>query len=185
MTQEGYPNCSTRREAWDTLCLMQTNSLFAANVIKMFVTKRLAKNKVTWAEWRRALRSPFATTAQQLIGADVVLSDAALDVSDRLFVALAIELPRVNSTFIGKESDRRSCWEVAILVPPPEKQSEFYASNVGARCYMLDSYVEDKFDALSYSPLFFNLVQERAFSESLIHQYCSSLDYDVHYCPKN
>jgi hypothetical protein len=44
-TDEGQlgPNCATGDEGWDTLCLMQTNPLFASNVIKVIVAQRLAK----------------------------------------------------------------------------------------------------------------------------------------------
>ena len=175
------PNCTTKKEAWDTICLMQTNPLFAANVIKMVVTERLAKKNVTWSEWRRALRSPLSQPIQELIGSDVILSDAARDVPSRLFGAWSIELPRVNSRPLA-QAENSNCWTAAVPVPDRQKQPGFYATNASGRCYMLDGFREEQFINLAQVPLFGSLVQERAFAASLISKYCAALEYQEGYC---
>jgi hypothetical protein len=78
----------------------------------------LSKKHVTWPEWRRAIRSPLSQPRQELIGSDIILSDAALEVPSRLFGRIVNRTARVNShpTTQTDSMNSANCWSAAVSV---------------------------------------------------------------------
>jgi hypothetical protein len=194
------PNCTRGSLSWNTLCMMETNPYFARNVVRGLIAKRLARNGVTFDQWRSAVRSPFSVTMQKMIGSDVIFLDAAEGLPESDFGVWAIELPKVffdpdlvvPEDFKAEKRDqaeKRDCWSTGVLPPLTNENNEFdvraplYSENSSGRCHLIDSFATDDFLALEAPQGYSSAVAERQLVAGLLEVICrSNMYYPDSYC---
>lgn len=192
------PDCTRGSKAWNTLCLMETNPVFAKNVVRMFIALRLHRKGVSFDQWRSAIRSPFSMTMQDLIGADVFILDAAEGVPENNLGLWAFEFPKV---FFDPDIELKSdgnipaetgCWTPGALPALANERGEFdenaivYTKRTSSRCHMIDQYNIPDFEKLELATGYSALVNERILMDGLRDRLCvSNQYYPNRYCHRS
>jgi hypothetical protein len=168
------PNCSTGRAAYDTLCMMQTNSWFAANVMSALVLERVVKAGIPIDQWRAISRLPFSQEVSSVLGPDILLVDAAYGLEDRVFAAWTIELPRVNTRVLDAPRNAATCWDNAPA-PKIDKESTYYSGRDSSVCYVLPHFSTPDFAQFSFPYAYEALLGERRAIKGDLNDLCTAL----------
>ncbi|MER8824415.1 hypothetical protein NKH70_32665 [Mesorhizobium sp. M0991] len=126
---------------------------------------------------------PFSERMQELIGNDVIITDAVAEVPTSTLGAWAFELPKVYSDpDIRPDMDgnfqKTSCWEAAGIRARYNRngsvkgEDDHYVRQEGARYNMIDAFASDEFEKLAYGAAYDSLLTERALTVGRVVHLC-------------
>ena len=161
---ESLRNCATGDDIYDTLCVMQANSLLADNAMRALISLRLSRFGISGEAYKLALMSGEGRAVERVIGRDALLADGeeraaypSLTPSTAVPVpGWSIELPRVFPPFSLKLSsnekpemppdnlrDPSNCWKDPTwkfdIYAPGVVENSTKIRELWTRCYGLPS----------------------------------------------